>query len=101
MTTKPEMLRVQPLKRYEIDIEKRTNMENTYNKIRREYQLIYKDFGRHVSRLQIVQSWVRTIFANPLARRFLEKNYPDILRRFNDLVDLTDLNDITDEETPA
>lgn len=95
--TKPEMLRIQPLRRNENDIEKLASLEKSIGKIHKEYQLIYGDFGKHVARLQIAQAWVRGIFANALARRFLEKHYPDILRRFNELVDLTDLNDLKAE----
>lgn len=95
--TKPEMLRIQPLRRNESDIEKLASLENAIGKIHREYRLIYGDFGRHVAKLQMAQAWVRSIFANPLAQRFLEKNYPDILRRFNELVDLTDLNSLKTE----
>lgn len=92
--TKPEMLRVQPLKRNESDIEKLASLENAISKVHKEYRIIYGDFGRHVAKLQIAQAWVRSIFANALARRFLEKHYPDILRRFGELVDLTDLNSL-------
>lgn len=95
--TKPELLRVQPVKRNESDIAKLANLENAIRKIQKEYRLVYGDFGRHVARLQVIQAWVRSIFANALARRFLEKHYPDILRRFSELVDLTDLNNLKTE----
>jgi hypothetical protein len=95
--TKPEMLRVQPLKRNPADIEKLASLENAIGKIHKEYKLIYSDFGKHVARLQVAQAWIRSIFGNALARKFLERHYPDILRRFNELVDLTDLNDLKDD----
>jgi hypothetical protein len=95
--TKPEMLRVQPPRRNEFDIEKLASLENATSRITKEYRLIYKDFGKCVARLQIAQAWVRSIFTNATAWRFLKNYYPDISRRFNELVDLTDLNDLKSE----
>jgi len=92
--TKPDMLRVQPTKTNEADIAKLASLENAIGKIHKEYKVIYGDFGRHVARLQVAQAWVRSIVANALARKFLERHYPDILRRFSELVDLTDINNL-------
>jgi hypothetical protein len=83
------MLRVLPLKRNTADIEKLASLKHAIGKIHKEYRLIYEDFGK-----QVVQVWIRSIFTNALSRRFLERHYPDISRRFNELVDLTDLNSL-------
>jgi hypothetical protein len=88
------MLRVPTKKSNEDDIMKLASLENAIGKIHKEYKLIYGDFGRHVARLQVAQAWVRSIVANALARKFLEKHYPDILRRLSELVDLTDINSL-------
>jgi hypothetical protein len=99
--TPPEMLRVQPKKSNEEDITKLASLENAIGKIHKEYRLIYGDFGRHVARLQVAQAWVRSIVANALAHKFLEGHFPDILRRFNELVDLTDLNSLSSTAAPT
>ena len=99
--TKPEMLRVQPLKRNAEDIEKLASLENAIGKIHKEYRLIYGDFGKHVAKLQVVQAWVRGIFGNARAQKFLEKQYPDIARRLGELVDLTDLNVLNPDNSAA
>lgn len=99
--TKPEMLRVRPIKRNKYDIARLASLESAVSKIHKEYRLIYGNFGRHVIRLQVAQAWVRSIVANSLAQRFLENHYPDILRRFSELVDLTDLNSVAPHTTPT
>ena len=98
LDTKPEMLRVQPFRRSITDIEKQASLENSIAKIQQEYKTIYGDFGKHVARLQIAQAWVRGICKNTMARRFLENNYPGILCRFDELSELTDLNDLKSED---
>jgi hypothetical protein len=93
LDTRPEMLRGQPPRRSFVDIEKQASLENSISKIQQEYKMIYGDFGKHVARLQIAQAWVRGICKNTMARRFLENNYPGILCRFDELSELTDIND--------
>ena len=93
--TKPEMLRVSPRKKQnEEDIEKLATLEGAVSRVHREYGMIYDDYGRHVSRLQIAQAYVRQLFKNARARRYLSKNYPDIFRRFGELVELESVEDI-------
>jgi hypothetical protein len=101
VATPPDMLRVPPRRNKEEEIRKQASLENTIKQIQNEYKLIYTDFGKHVARLQVVQAWVRSIFANKVAQKFLEKHYSDIARRFNELVDLTDLNNLNLEDSVA
>lgn len=86
-----------PIKRSNtLDIEKLGRLENEVSALQGEYKIMEDKYGIDVLNLTLAKGYIKNLFQNERVRNYLCINEPSIFQQFQKIVELDDLNTITE-----
>lgn len=86
-----------PIKRSNtLDIEKLGRLENEVSALQGEYKIMEDKYGIDVLNLTLAKGYIKNLFQNERVHNYLCINEPSIFQQFQKIVELDDLNTITE-----